>query len=111
MTDTVIVEFEKTKVDELADIIERLAIGRSPERAIERGGVLFTLFDENRPSFTDPTAEHFLIWLPGFLRGVGNFYEGRTAAALDAQIDRLHGPGAAAAIDGAFADGSIFGRD
>lgn len=29
-------------------------------------------------------------------------------AALDAQIDRLHGPGAAAALDAAIADGSIF---
>lgn len=32
-------------------------------------------------------------------------------AALDARIDAIHGPGAAAAIDAAFADGSIFGED
>lgn len=33
------------------------------------------------------------------------------AADLDARIDALHGPGAAAALDAAIADGSIFGED
>jgi hypothetical protein len=31
--------------------------------------------------------------------------------AQNAQIDRLHGPGAAAALDAAIVDGSIFGED
>lgn len=31
-------------------------------------------------------------------------------AALDVSIDRLHGPGAAAALDAVIADGSIFGE-
>jgi hypothetical protein len=37
-------------------------------------------------------------------------HDGRDPA-LDAAIDRLHGPGAAAALDAAIADGSIFGSD
>lgn len=32
-------------------------------------------------------------------------------AVTDAHLDRLHGPGAAAAIDAAYEDGTIFGED
>ena len=77
----VIVEFERAKIDELADIIERLAIGRSPENSVDRDGRLWALYDEHRPSTPQPSAQGFLIWLPGFLRGVANFYEHRQRIA------------------------------
>lgn len=45
----------------------------------------------------------------GLLYGIAQDAERALAKELDRQIDRLHGPGAAAALDAAIADGSIYG--
>lgn len=76
----------------------------------------WVIFEDDRPgkrvpgiTASDVTAVRYPSIMEAWQRGAE---DARTVheetARLDEEIDRLHGPGAAAAIDAAYADGSIF---